>query len=304
MNSTVISIPSENGDSFSRKKQLQSSILSLLPCLTKMKIIHDYRNLIHSIKVGIALVLVSLLYLSDPLYARFGENAMWAIMTVVVIFEFFAGATLSKGLNRGMGTILGGGLGCLAATFAQEVGGIGNSIAVGTSVFIFGAAATYSRLFPNIKRRYDYGVLIFILTFNLVVVSGLRELLRELAATILSLEGCLQSPRQPSSVPVRQSVKEPCEAVASLLAVTLRELGETIMNMRRCQPGMLMVSKLQSMRLELSVSISPSRLGALDNGEGLAIASCVFLLTEMVDKVEMLAKEVEELGDLAGFPPK
>lgn len=30
------------------------------------------------------------------------------------------------------------------------------------------------RFFPNIKRRYDYGVLIFILTFSLVAVSGYR----------------------------------------------------------------------------------------------------------------------------------
>lgn len=48
-------------------------------------------NLIHSIKVGIALVLVSLLYLLDPLFKQVGENAMWAIMTVVVVFEFYAG---------------------------------------------------------------------------------------------------------------------------------------------------------------------------------------------------------------------
>jgi uncharacterized membrane protein YccC len=52
--------------------------------------------------------------------------------------NLWAGATLSKGLNRGIGTILGGGLGCLAAALAQKVGGIGNAIVVGTSVFIFG----------------------------------------------------------------------------------------------------------------------------------------------------------------------
>lgn len=37
-----------------------------------------------------------------------------------------------------------------------------------------GAAATYSRLVPRIKRRYDYGAMIFILTFSLVSVSGVR----------------------------------------------------------------------------------------------------------------------------------
>jgi uncharacterized membrane protein YccC len=49
-----------------------------------------------------------------------------------------AGATVSKGLNRVIGTILGGGLGCLAAALAQQVGGIGNAIVVDTFVFVVG----------------------------------------------------------------------------------------------------------------------------------------------------------------------
>lgn len=35
-------------------------------------------------------------------------------------------------------------------------------------------ASTFMRFFPNVKRKYDYGVLIFILTFSLVAVSGYR----------------------------------------------------------------------------------------------------------------------------------
>ncbi|XP_028762200.1 aluminum-activated malate transporter 14-like [Neltuma alba] len=140
----------------------------------KTKREHDTNKVIHSIKVGISLVLVSLLYFLDPLYDQVGDNAMWAIMTDLVIFEFYAGATLGKGLNRGMGTILGGGLGCLASIIAQHFGGIGSSIIIAASVFIFGAVATYFRQVPSIKKRYDYGVLIFMLTFNLVIVSGVR----------------------------------------------------------------------------------------------------------------------------------
>ena len=46
-----------------------------------------------------------------------------------------AGATLSKGLNRGRRTILKGGLGCLAAALSQEVGGkFGHAIIVGIFV--------------------------------------------------------------------------------------------------------------------------------------------------------------------------
>jgi uncharacterized membrane protein YgaE (UPF0421/DUF939 family) len=37
-----------------------------------------------------------------------------------------------------------------------------------------GAAATYLRFFPYIKKNYDYGVVIFLLTFNLIIVSSYR----------------------------------------------------------------------------------------------------------------------------------
>lgn len=51
----------------------------------------EHKKVIHSIKVGMALALISLLYVIQPLYDRVGDNAMWAIMTVVVVFEFSAG---------------------------------------------------------------------------------------------------------------------------------------------------------------------------------------------------------------------
>ncbi|KAL5995914.1 hypothetical protein ACLOJK_025987 [Asimina triloba] len=152
--------------------------------------VQDPRKLLHGFKVGIALVLVSFLYFLDPLYVKFGDNAMWAIMTVVVVSEFSAGATLGKGLNRGMGTIVGGVLGCLSAFTARRIGGIGKDIATGISVFSFGAAASFFRLNPNIKKKFDYGVLVFMLTFNLVAVSGVRaeeiiDLAKDRLTTIL-----------------------------------------------------------------------------------------------------------------------
>ncbi|XP_041016950.1 aluminum-activated malate transporter 13-like [Juglans microcarpa x Juglans regia] len=438
MGSTVISIPDGEGvpaleekkkSYFSlqpiisylrekKKKVLKFSLPPIFSNLREKKTKLDLRRVIHSVKVGTALVLVSLLYLLDPLFSQVGANAMWAIMTVVVIFEFYAGATLSKGLNRGLGTILGGGLGCLAAALAQEVGGIGNAIVVGVSVFIFAAAATYTRMVPSIKKRYDYGVMIFILTFNLVVVSGIRaeevmtvarerlstigmgfaicifvsllvfpvwasdelhhsfaskfedlalsiegcleeyfsfmsekenqpkanfsgcksilnskfkdealtnfakwepwhgkfglyypwekylqigEHLRELAVTILSLKTCLQSPKQPTTHQ-RETLKEPCEAVGSLLAWTLRELGESILKMRRCHAGASIVPNLKSARLELGSVMSSSPSKFMENGDhGLAMATLVFLLMEVVEKVEKVAKEVEQLGEIAHF---
>ena len=55
----------------------------------------DPRRVVHSLKVGLALTLVSLLYLMEPLFKGIGENAMWAVMTVVVVMEFTAGICYS-----------------------------------------------------------------------------------------------------------------------------------------------------------------------------------------------------------------
>lgn len=51
----------------------------------------DPRRLIHAFKVGLSLTLVSLLYVLEPLFQGIGQNAIWAVMTVVVVFEFTAG---------------------------------------------------------------------------------------------------------------------------------------------------------------------------------------------------------------------
>ncbi|RZC84158.1 hypothetical protein C5167_046943 [Papaver somniferum] len=135
----------------------------------------DPRRITHSIKVGITLALVSLLYYFSPVYGGFGSATMWAILTVVVVFEFSVGATLGKGLNRAIATFLAGALGVGAHHLATLAGKEGEPILLGLFVFLLAAVASFSRFFPGIKARYDYGVLIFILTFSLVSVSGYRE---------------------------------------------------------------------------------------------------------------------------------
>ncbi|PKI46895.1 hypothetical protein CRG98_032706 [Punica granatum] len=134
----------------------------------------DPRRVIHSLKVGTSLTLVSLLYLMEPLFKGIGENSIWAVMTVVVVLEFTAGATLCKGLNRGLGTLLAGSLAYLIQYVANETSQVARAIFVGAIVFMIGAAATYMRFIPYIKKNYDYGVVIFLLTFNLITVSSYR----------------------------------------------------------------------------------------------------------------------------------
>ncbi|CAH8283186.1 unnamed protein product [Eruca vesicaria subsp. sativa] len=134
----------------------------------------DPRRVIHALKVGISLTLVSLLYLMEPLFKNIGSNAIWAVMTVVVVLEFSAGATLCKGLNRGLGTLIAGSLAFFIEFVANDSGKVLRAIFIGTAVFIIGAAATYIRFIPYIKKNYDYGVVIFLLTFNLITVSSYR----------------------------------------------------------------------------------------------------------------------------------
>lgn len=49
--------------------------------------VEDPRKVIHCLKVGMALTVVSIFYYTRPLYEGVGGNAMWAILTVVVVFE-------------------------------------------------------------------------------------------------------------------------------------------------------------------------------------------------------------------------
>ncbi|KAG6427223.1 hypothetical protein SASPL_111465 [Salvia splendens] len=149
--------------------------------------VNEPKKLIHCVKVGLALSLVSLFYYMRPLYDGVGGNAMWAVMTVVVVFEYTVGATLCKCVNRATGTFLAGALGVGVHWVASQSGERFEPIILQLSVFLLATAATFSRFIPSIKARFDYGAMIFILTFSLISVSGYRvEKLFEMAHHRLS----------------------------------------------------------------------------------------------------------------------
>ncbi|OIW13079.1 hypothetical protein TanjilG_24426 [Lupinus angustifolius] len=136
--------------------------------------VNDPRKFIHCLKVGIALTAVSLFYYMKPLYDGVGGNAMWAVMTVVVVFEHTAGATIYKTINRICGTSLAGFLAFGVHWVASKAGDEFEPIIVGVSIFLLASAATFSRFIPTIKARFDYGAMIFILTFSVISISGYR----------------------------------------------------------------------------------------------------------------------------------
>ncbi|KAJ1407483.1 Aluminum-activated malate transporter [Sesbania bispinosa] len=137
----------------------------------KMLVQDDPRRVIHSFKVGFALVLISILQYFRPSFYGFGDNIIWAVLTVVLVLEFSVGATLGKGLNRMLATALAGALGIATHRLATLSGEKGKT------------------------ARYDYGMLIFILTFCMVSLANntdkeLLEIAHERLLTII-IGSCL-----------------------------------------------------------------------------------------------------------------
>lgn len=135
--------------------------------------VDDPRKVIHCLKVGISLTVVSLFYYTRPLYEGVGGNAMWAIMTVVVVFENtvgkslllkwldvienissrklfpIAGATIAKCLNRVFGTLLAGFLALGVHWIASQSGEKLEPLIAGASLFLLGL---YLLTFTHNKR--------------------------------------------------------------------------------------------------------------------------------------------------------
>ena len=71
-------------------KKLISNVVAIAKT-TKNIAMDDPRRVIHSFKVALAITIVSMFYYFQPLYNSFGVSAMWAVMTVIVVFEFTVG---------------------------------------------------------------------------------------------------------------------------------------------------------------------------------------------------------------------
>eukprot|EP00252_Welwitschia_mirabilis_P013349 TRINITY_DN2940_c0_g1_i1.p1 TRINITY_DN2940_c0_g1~~TRINITY_DN2940_c0_g1_i1.p1 ORF type:complete len:499 (-),score=40.62 TRINITY_DN2940_c0_g1_i1:179-1585(-) len=131
----------------------------------------DAGKLTFSFKVGFAVLLTSLLILVRLPSQVFGPNAVWAAITVVVVFEYTVGATLNRGFNRTLGSIAAGVLALLIAQLAVHAGQVVKPLVVGTSIFIVGTLTAFMKQHPAMKE-YEYGFRVVSFTFCLIIASA------------------------------------------------------------------------------------------------------------------------------------
>ncbi|KAJ9706069.1 hypothetical protein PVL29_001572 [Vitis rotundifolia] len=133
----------------------------------------DSNRVKFSLKVGLAVLLVSLLILFRAPYDVFGTNIIWSILTVAIMFEYTVGATFNRGFNRALGSVLAGIFAIAIAQLALSAGRVAEPCIIGVSIFLIGAITSFMKLWPSLVQ-YEYGFRVILFTYCLIIVSGYR----------------------------------------------------------------------------------------------------------------------------------
>ncbi|XVE85954.1 hypothetical protein DITRI_Ditri17bG0133400 [Diplodiscus trichospermus] len=231
----------------------------------------DPRKVFFAAKMGFSLSVVSLLiFFKEPL-RNASQYSIWAILTVVVVFEFSVGATLNKGFNRALGTFSAGALALGIAEVSIWAGKF-EEVVIVISIFIAGCVngylqcVEYERIPSKIltyqasddplysgyrsavqSSSQEESLLDFALWEpphgpyrkfsypwrNYIKVSGA---LRHCAFMIMAMHGCILSEIQ--ALPEKRQVfASELQRVGNAGAKVLRELGDKIAKMEKLSSG-------------------------------------------------------------------
>ncbi|KAM0939406.1 putative aluminum-activated malate transporter [Dioscorea sansibarensis] len=133
----------------------------------------DTNRVTFALKVGLAVLLVSLLILFRAPYDVFGTNIIWSILTVAIMSEYTVGSTFSKGFNRALGSLLAGILAIFVIQVAMTAGHIAEPYVIGFSIFFVGAVTSFMKQWPSLVE-YEYGFRVILFTYCLIIISGYR----------------------------------------------------------------------------------------------------------------------------------
>ncbi|KAI3939730.1 hypothetical protein MKW92_034258 [Papaver armeniacum] len=131
------------------------------------------RVIIFSLKVGFAILIVSLLVLCQSPYKLFGNDVVWCILTVASMFEYTVGDTFNKGVSRVIGCLLAGILAVAIDLAAIHSGPVAEPYIIGVGIFFFALFTSILKLKPSMEP-YGDGFRTILLTFCALVVSGYR----------------------------------------------------------------------------------------------------------------------------------
>ncbi|CAI0459071.1 unnamed protein product [Linum tenue] len=226
----------------------------------------DPRKVFFAIKMGLSLATVSMLMIMRRHLNDASQYSIWAIITVVVVFEFTVGGTLSKGLNRGLGTFSAGALALGNAELSVYFGKY-QEVAIIVSIFISGSDdPVYSGYRSAVQSTSQEEALLGFAIWepphgrygffcypwqNYVKVSGA---LRHCAFMVMAMHGCILSEIQ--APPEKRKVfAAELQRVGNEGAKVLRELGTKLEKMEKLSPGPDLLLQVHEAAEELQTKV-------------------------------------------------
>nr|KYP39387.1 hypothetical protein KK1_039325 [Cajanus cajan] len=290
----------------------------------------DPRRVVHSLKVALAITVVSLFYYVKPLYNGFGSSAMWVVFTIFEFYQFdcvtHAGATLGKGFNRGFATFLAGamGLGSYYMVNSMSMGHIVEPILLGALIFLISFGEEYFRTSEvgDSNKSFLQGYKSVLnskqVEENLANFArwepcdgGFRyghpwqqylkigNLSRQCAYRIDALNGFLNSTK--TLIEIRSKIQESCMKMSTETGKALKKLAVAIHKMIPPSSADTHIAKSKVAATSLRSIIKTGLWEETNLFDVIPVLTVASLLVDVVSYTERLAYLIQELATLAKF---